>query len=152
MRFIRPRILSSFAALGLFALVTMAGDSADAVTKLHDPVLGNVTTVYGDTNGNGIHRGPWVVQIAVAKGEQIVVYASPVDQLTMAPTMRAIAGNGSIYLGHPYFPATTTYTCFTVPVSGWVTVHVDVPGLSEQRIKFEYSRKAPGFCTSFPPH
>jgi hypothetical protein len=153
------RLLWSISLLALVAwtfLATVAVSPAHAVTKLRDPVAGNTTVIHGVTNGRGGHRGPWIVQIAVAQGEFLRVRVDPEDSNSGNPTLRAIAGDGAIYFGRLH-SGNSADLCFEVLVTGWMTVHIDFANLSEQRFRFEFSRNLPkdgGVCTAGedPPH
>jgi hypothetical protein len=104
--------------------------------------------VHGATNGNGANRGPWVVQIAAAKDELLELSVGfPGPSSTPFPILRVIAGNGNIYVADARLCIVGTgpcivYTCVRVPVTGWVTVHVDPIGAAEQRVEFSYRRGA----------
>jgi len=139
------------ATLGLLVLGTAVADHARAVTQLHDPTFDNTLVVYGATNGHGIARGPWLVQIAAAKDEFLYVRIDPVDPNGNSPTLRAIAGDGNVYFGQLH-SAGAADICLKVTVTGWVTVHVDYQNVSEQRLKFEYSRRASCSGGEDPPH
>jgi hypothetical protein len=139
----RPRLSSaSSVALAIGVLVTLAAGAADGgPTRLHDPVMDHDTQLNGVTNGQGAHRGPWVVQIAVAEGEFLYVRADP-DIQGNAMMIRAIAGNGWVYFGRNHSLGSADL-CIEVPVTGWVTVHIDADGPSEQRFAFEFRRRGP---------
>jgi hypothetical protein len=133
--------MTALAALILLVLVAMAGPG-QAASRLHDPAENHDTVVHGVTNGQGIHRGPWVVQIAIAQGERLDITVSLAGGPLVAPTLRAIAGNGAIYRGGESAQFRLANLCIEAPVTGWITVHVDVPGPSEQTFEFRYSRHA----------
>jgi len=150
MLYLRSIGLRSVTALSLLALATFGGDRAAAVTKLHDPAFDHTTVVYGATNGNGINRGPWVVQIAAAKDEYLEM-TTDTQSGAGGVRMRAIAGDGSVYFSYTDTFPYNEILCLKVPVSGWVTVHVDVniyngDGPSEERLFFRYQRRGIGQC------
>jgi hypothetical protein len=120
-------------------MMTVA-DRAAAVTKLHDPVSGHDTAIFGATNGSGIYRGPWVVQIAAAKSEFLYVEIGAASG-GGSNTLRAIAADGKVYFG-PQHSGGSASLCIKVPVTGWVTYFVDIEGDSEQRFSFSYNRNA----------
>jgi hypothetical protein len=138
--------IRSVALASFFALMA-TGDSARAVTKLHDPDILHKTVIHGVTNGSGINRGPWVVQIQIAKdnvGANLLLTAI-VDDGTdkVAPTLVVIAGDGTIFRGVPSAENRSSGICLRPPVTGWMTVHIDIPGPSERRFQFEFTRN---FC------
>jgi hypothetical protein len=135
----RPRIALAIGVLGMVALA--AGPAASGPTRLHDPLMDHDTQLHGVTNGQGAHRGPWVVQIAVAEGEFLYVRADP-DIQGNDMMIRAIAGNGRVYFGRNHSLGSADL-CIEVPVTGWVTVHIDAEGPSEQRFAFEFRRRGP---------
>jgi hypothetical protein len=149
MQGIRWMIGPSLSALAAAVLAVTAGEATAGPTRLHDPALDHVTLVHGVSNGQGTLRGPWVVQLAVAEDEflYLTAIAEPAGGVT---TLRAIAGNGRVYFGRNHSLGGAD-VCIQVPVTGWMTVHVDVAGASEQRFVFSYVRKT-GCAVVDPPH
>jgi hypothetical protein len=151
MRWLRTADRLLPAALGLLVLATAAVDRARAVTQLHDPTLDHTMVVYGATNGQGANRGPWVVQVEGVKDEFLYVRIDPVEPNGFDPTLRAISGDGNVYFARLH-SAGAADICMKVTVSGWVTVHVDYETGSEQRVRFEFSRRASCVSGEDPPH
>jgi hypothetical protein len=143
----RSTVRSLFVAAGLLVVTSIHGDRAAAVTRIHDIAIDEWKIIYGATNGQGNYRGPWVVQIAVAKDHRLTVRS-----FTGSPpaNMRMIAGNGAVY----FYSLPGTKFCITVPVTGWITIVVDVPGASEQTFDFQFmAGPLPCIATpEEPPH
>jgi hypothetical protein len=144
-----PRSLSTGVLISFF-LAMVAGDRAVAVTKLHDPV-GDPRVIHGVTNGHGVNRGPWVVQIAVAKGNYFFGDVQMIDS-SAVPTVYLIAGDGKIYPAEAS-PGVANF-CIDVPVTGWLTLHVGIPGTVEQRFRVShgYFNNTTPICPPIPPH
>jgi hypothetical protein len=112
---------------------------------MHNNTLNTLAEVYGVTNGHGARRRPWVAQFAAAAGDCMQFYVQMFDTF---PKMRAIAGDGSIYISGDIL-------WIIAPVTGWITVEVDIPGDTEKQFKFVYALVRPGVdvCGSGnPPH
>jgi hypothetical protein len=129
------KIASSFCV----AMFAAAGCSAaTAFTRIHDPVLNHETVIHGVTNGNGGNRGPWVAQFALSKGQSLAMSVTLPDGGSVVPVVFAIRGDGTVFRSFSITAENRAYLCARAPFRGWMTVHVDVPGSSEQRIKLSY--------------
>ena len=135
------------AAMSLLGAAWLSPAPASAATRIHDNSLASPVDdyVYGVTNGHGAARKPWVAQFAAAQGDCLKLLLQEISTTTK---LRAVAGDGSIYI-------IQNNLWIIAPVTGWITVHVDISGDTEQRFKLVYSLLQPGvtYCgAGDPPH
>jgi len=135
------------AVLSLLGAAWLCPAPASAATRIHDNSNASLVDdyVYGATNGHGAARKPWVAQFAAAQGDCLKLLIQDVSTTTK---LRAVTGDGSIYI-------IANNLWIIAPVTGWITVHVDISGDTEQRFKLIYSLLRPGadYCgAGDPPH
>lgn len=135
------------AAIAVLAAAWLHPAPASAVTRMHNNTINSLVDiyVYGVTNGHGAARKPWVAQFAAAQGDCLKLLVSEIPGNLQ---VRAIAGDGSIY-------TVQNNLWIVAPVTGWITVHVEILGDSEQRFKLSYTLLRPGadYCgAGDPPH
>jgi hypothetical protein len=145
----RLNVTRFIAVLALVGAAWLWPACAQAATRIHNNEVNSIEDihVYGTTNGYGSERKPWVVQIAAAQGDCLKV-STDTGAISYPRKLRAIAGDGSVYI-HP------GNLWIIAPVTGWITVHVDIDGDTERRFKLSYSllRQGADYCgAGDPPH
>jgi hypothetical protein len=145
----RSEVTRLIAALALVGAAWHWPACVEAATRIHNNTINSVEDihVYGTTNGYGSERKPWVAQFAAAEGDCLKV-STDTGAISYPRKLRAIAADGSVYI-HP------GNLWIIAPVTGWITVHVDIDGDTERRFKLMYTLLRPGadFCgAGDPPH